>query len=65
MKMILVYLFGFVIVIKLFDAVVDEHDPWNIFISIMWGSMSYLVAMFVKANAPIFCNRPRLNQPRL
>ncbi|XP_042026665.1 phosphoinositide phosphatase SAC6-like [Salvia splendens] len=45
--------------------VVDEHDPWNIFISIMWGSMSYLVAMFVKANAPIFCNRPRLNQPRL
>ncbi|KAL1536889.1 phosphoinositide phosphatase SAC6-like isoform X1 [Salvia divinorum] len=45
--------------------VVDEHDLWNIFSSIMWGGMSYLVAMFVKANAPIFCDRPRLNQPRL
>ncbi|XP_057783999.1 phosphoinositide phosphatase SAC6-like isoform X2 [Salvia miltiorrhiza] len=45
--------------------VVDEHDPWNIIISMMWGGMSYLVAMLVKANAPFFCDRPRLNRPRL
>ncbi|XP_057804774.1 phosphoinositide phosphatase SAC6-like [Salvia miltiorrhiza] len=41
-----------------------RHDMWNLLFSFMWASMSLAIAAFVKANGRIFCNRPRLHQPR-
>ncbi|XP_022855028.1 phosphoinositide phosphatase SAC6 [Olea europaea var. sylvestris] len=41
-----------------------RNDLWNLLFSIMWASMSLAIAAFVKANGRVFCNRPRLHQPR-
>ncbi|KAL6519560.1 Fimbrin, actin-bundling protein [Orobanche hederae] len=41
-----------------------RHDLWNLLFSFMWASMSLVIAAFVRANGRIFCNRPRLHQPR-
>ncbi|KAL8472508.1 hypothetical protein ACS0TY_029644 [Phlomoides rotata] len=41
-----------------------RYDPWNVLSSIMWGSVSLIIARFVKANGRAFCDRPRLHQPR-
>ncbi|KAK6127585.1 hypothetical protein DH2020_038675 [Rehmannia glutinosa] len=41
-----------------------RHDWWNLLFSFMWASMSLVIAAFVRANGRIFCNRPRLHQPR-
>ncbi|KAI3462314.1 hypothetical protein Pfo_018977 [Paulownia fortunei] len=43
---------------------VVRHDLWNLLFSFMWASMSLVIAAFVRANGRIFCNRPRLHQPR-
>ncbi|GAA0141761.1 phosphatase [Lithospermum erythrorhizon] len=36
----------------------------NILFSLIWASLSLGIAAFVKANGRVFCNRPRLHQPR-
>ncbi|XP_011079160.1 phosphoinositide phosphatase SAC6 [Sesamum indicum] len=41
-----------------------RYDMWNLLFSIMWASMSLAIAAFVRANGRVFCNRPRLHQPR-
>ncbi|CAI9753324.1 unnamed protein product [Fraxinus pennsylvanica] len=41
-----------------------RYDLWNLLFSIMWASMSLAIAAFVRANGRVFCNRPRLYQPR-
>ncbi|CAA3005538.1 Phosphoinositide phosphatase SAC6 [Olea europaea subsp. europaea] len=41
-----------------------RYDLWNLLFSIMWASMSLAIAAFVRANGRLFCNRPRLHQPR-
>ncbi|KAG8373602.1 hypothetical protein BUALT_Bualt11G0041400 [Buddleja alternifolia] len=41
-----------------------RYDWWNLLFSLMWASMSLVIAAFVKANGRVFCNRPRLHQPR-
>nr|GMC73244.1 phosphoinositide phosphatase SAC6-like [Ipomoea batatas] len=41
-----------------------QYDPWNILFSMIWASISLGMGGFVKANGRVFCNRPRLNQPR-
>ncbi|KAL2499190.1 Phosphoinositide phosphatase SAC6 [Abeliophyllum distichum] len=41
-----------------------RYDLWNLLFSIMWASMSLAIAAFVRANGRVFCNRPRLHQPR-
>ncbi|KAM7260921.1 hypothetical protein ACFE04_026396 [Oxalis oulophora] len=41
-----------------------RYDYWHLFFSILWASMSIGIAMAVKANGRIFCNRPRLHKPR-
>ncbi|KAL3651862.1 Fimbrin, actin-bundling protein [Castilleja foliolosa] len=56
------------IMIGLFFATISlkrvGHDLWNLLFSFMWASMSLVLAAFVRANGRIFCNRPRLHQPR-
>ncbi|KAL6587935.1 Fimbrin, actin-bundling protein [Orobanche minor] len=56
------------IMIGLFFATLSlrrvRHDLWNLLFSFMWASMSLVIAAFVRANGRIFCNRPRLHQPR-
>ncbi|CAA0813438.1 Phosphoinositide phosphatase SAC6 [Striga hermonthica] len=56
------------IMIGLFFATMSlkqvRHDLWNLLFSFMWASMSLAIAAFVRANGRIFCNRPRLHQPR-
>ncbi|KAK4490463.1 hypothetical protein RD792_001140 [Penstemon davidsonii] len=41
-----------------------RHDVWNLLFALVWASMSLVIAAFVRANGRIFCNRPRLHQPR-
>ncbi|EPS74053.1 hypothetical protein M569_00704, partial [Genlisea aurea] len=41
-----------------------RNDWWNLLFSIMWATMSLVLTAFVKAHGRIFCNRPRLQQPR-
>lgn len=41
-----------------------RHDLWNLLFSFMWASMSMAIAAFVRTNGRMFCNRPRLHQPR-
>ncbi|CAI9758062.1 unnamed protein product [Fraxinus pennsylvanica] len=41
-----------------------RNDLWNLLFSFIWASMSLAIAAFVKANGRVFCNRPRLHQPR-
>ncbi|EYU30376.1 hypothetical protein MIMGU_mgv1a019537mg [Erythranthe guttata] len=41
-----------------------RYDMWNLLFSMMWASMSLVIAAFVRANGRVFCNRPRLHQPR-
>ncbi|XP_051117496.1 phosphoinositide phosphatase SAC6 [Andrographis paniculata] len=41
-----------------------RYDWWNLLFSLMWAGMSVAVGAFVKANGRVFCNRPRLHQPR-
>ncbi|XP_063948741.1 phosphoinositide phosphatase SAC7 isoform X1 [Daucus carota subsp. sativus] len=40
-----------------------HYDFWNVLSSIMWASMSLAVAIVVKANGRVFCNRPSLHKP--
>ncbi|KAL8133660.1 hypothetical protein AgCh_008921 [Apium graveolens] len=40
-----------------------RYDLWNVLFSIMWASMSLAVALVVKANGRVFCNRPSLHKP--
>ncbi|KAM7260053.1 hypothetical protein ACFE04_015794 [Oxalis oulophora] len=40
------------------------YDYWHLFFALLWASASIGVAMVVKANGRIFCNRPRLHKPR-
>ncbi|KAL7143741.1 hypothetical protein ABFS83_08G212900 [Erythranthe nasuta] len=41
-----------------------RYDPWNLVVAVMWMGMSFVVTSFVRANGRVFCNRPRLHQPR-
>nr|GMC93339.1 phosphoinositide phosphatase SAC6-like [Ipomoea batatas] len=41
-----------------------REDPWNLLFSMVWAGISMGIAAFVKANGRVFCNRPRLHQPR-
>lgn len=41
-----------------------RNDFWQLFFSILWAGASLAIAAFVKANGRVFCNRPRLHQPR-
>ncbi|PIN17227.1 putative phosphoinositide phosphatase [Handroanthus impetiginosus] len=41
-----------------------KYDKWNLLFSMMWASISFAIASFVKANGRAFCNRPRLIQSR-
>ncbi|KAL3525181.1 hypothetical protein ACH5RR_013553 [Cinchona calisaya] len=41
-----------------------RNDFWQLLFSILWASVSLGIAFFVKANGRVFCNRPRLHQPR-
>ncbi|VFQ93501.1 unnamed protein product [Cuscuta campestris] len=56
------------IILGLFFAALSlrrvRNDPWNLLSSMIWGGMSLGIAAFVKANGRVFCNRPRLHQPR-
>lgn len=36
----------------------------HLFFSVMWASLSMVLAVFMRANGRIFCNRPRLHRPR-
>lgn len=40
-----------------------RYDLWNVLFSIMWASMSLAIAIVVKANGRVFCNRPSLHKP--
>ncbi|XP_042041995.1 phosphoinositide phosphatase SAC6-like [Salvia splendens] len=57
-----------VILIGFFFALLSlrraRHDLWSLLFSFMWASMSLAIAVCVRANGRIFCNRPRLHQPR-
>ncbi|KAL1540696.1 Fimbrin, actin-bundling protein [Salvia divinorum] len=57
-----------VILIGFFFALLSlrrvRHNLWNLLFSFMWTSMSLAIAVYMKANGRIFCNRPRLHQPR-
>ncbi|CAH9105917.1 unnamed protein product [Cuscuta europaea] len=52
----------------LFFAIISlrrvSSNPWNVLFSMIWASISLLIAGFVRANGRVFCNRPRLLQPR-
>ncbi|XP_019175528.1 PREDICTED: phosphoinositide phosphatase SAC7-like isoform X1 [Ipomoea nil] len=56
------------ILIGLFFTIISlrrvQYDPWNLLFSMIWASISLGMGGFVKANGRVFCNRPRLNQPR-
>ncbi|XP_027076627.1 phosphoinositide phosphatase SAC7-like [Coffea eugenioides] len=41
-----------------------RSDFWQLLFSILWAGGSLAIAAFVKANGRVFCNRPRLHQPR-
>ncbi|KAF7809590.1 phosphoinositide phosphatase SAC7 [Senna tora] len=41
-----------------------QYDIRHLFISLMWASISIVIAAFVRANGRVFCNRPRLHKPR-
>ncbi|XVE82399.1 hypothetical protein DITRI_Ditri16bG0001400 [Diplodiscus trichospermus] len=41
-----------------------QYDVGHLFFSLLWGSLSVGIAAFVRANGRIFCNRPRLHEPR-
>ncbi|KAJ9540841.1 hypothetical protein OSB04_027347 [Centaurea solstitialis] len=40
-----------------------RSDLSQLLFSIWWGGMSIAIAIFVRANGRIFCNRPRLHKP--
>ncbi|KAI5683971.1 hypothetical protein M9H77_05199 [Catharanthus roseus] len=42
-----------------------RNDLWHLLFSFLWASISLGIATFVRANGRVFCNRPRLHQPRL
>ncbi|KNA04037.1 hypothetical protein SOVF_203410 [Spinacia oleracea] len=39
-------------------------DWRHLFFSLLWASLSIAIAVFVRANGRVFCNRPRLHKPR-
>lgn len=39
-------------------------DVRHLLFAVMWAALSLVIATFVRANGRIFCNRPRLHQPR-
>ncbi|KHN41827.1 Phosphatidylinositide phosphatase SAC1 [Glycine soja] len=41
-----------------------QYDFRHIFFSLMWAGISIGIAAFVRANGRVFCNRPRLHNPR-
>lgn len=41
-----------------------HNDIWNLLFSFVWASISLGIAALVRANGRVFCNRPRLHQPR-
>lgn len=42
-----------------------RYDFRHLFFSLMWASISVGIAAFVRANGRVFCNRPRLHNPRV
>uniref|UniRef100_A0A2N9EI01 SAC domain-containing protein n=1 Tax=Fagus sylvatica TaxID=28930 RepID=A0A2N9EI01_FAGSY len=40
-----------------------RYELRHFFFSFMWASLSVVLAVFVRANGRIFCNRPRLHKP--
>ncbi|KVI08736.1 Synaptojanin, N-terminal [Cynara cardunculus var. scolymus] len=40
-----------------------RNDLWQLLFSILWGGLSIGIAIFVRANGRVFCNRPRLHKP--
>ncbi|KAG2376276.1 Phosphoinositide phosphatase [Vigna angularis] len=41
-----------------------QYDFRHFFFSLMWAGISVGIAAFVRANGRVFCNRPRLHNPR-
>ncbi|XP_050226758.1 phosphoinositide phosphatase SAC7-like [Mercurialis annua] len=59
---LLVILTGFFFAIMSLRLV--RNDIKHLFFSILWASLTIGIGAFVKANGRIFCNRPRLHEPR-
>ncbi|CAL5334143.1 unnamed protein product [Camellia sinensis] len=55
-------LLGFFLTILSLSQV--RYDLRHLFFSTLWASMSVAIAVYVKANGRIFCNRPHLHKPR-
>jgi len=48
----------------LFIVSTVRYDFRHFFFSLMWAGISVGIAAFVRANGRVFCNRPRLHNPR-
>ncbi|KAL5168728.1 Phosphoinositide phosphatase SAC7 [Glycine soja] len=60
---LLSWLIGYLMLYAEFASLV-QYDFRHIFFSLMWAGISIGIAAFVRANGRVFCNRPRLHNPR-
>ncbi|XP_021753551.1 phosphoinositide phosphatase SAC7-like isoform X2 [Chenopodium quinoa] len=52
-------------IIFAFMSLKQARLEWrHLFFSLMWASLSIAIAIFVRANGRMFCNRPSLSKPR-
>ncbi|KAL5181200.1 Phosphoinositide phosphatase SAC7 [Glycine soja] len=60
---LLSWLIGYLMLYAEF-AILVRYDFRHFFFSLLWAGISIGIAAFVRANGRVFCNRPRLHNPR-